>query len=79
MSSSITKHDGAVLNHHARRGDVQELGIALEHLVQREGPYGMDRADIILLAKDEAGDNIVHSACTYGNTGTLRLEKEILN
>ncbi|KAI7783807.1 ankyrin repeat domain protein [Diaporthe eres] len=35
-----------------------------------EDPNGFDRADI-LLAKEEAGDNIVHSACAFGNTNEL--------
>lgn len=78
MSHTITKHDGTVLNHAAKRGDAQELAALLNDLAQREGPNGMDRTDVILLARDDAGDNIVHSACAYGNNSALQLEQKVL-
>lgn len=62
MSHTITIYDSAVINRHAKRGEVLELGRTLDHLAQREAPNGLDRADILLLAKDEAGDNVVHAA-----------------
>lgn len=71
MSHTITKYDATILNFHAKRGDALELGRSLDHLAQREAPNGIDRADILLLAKDEAGDNVVHSSCAYGNTSKL--------
>ncbi|KAG6368303.1 hypothetical protein INS49_002508 [Diaporthe citri] len=71
MSHTITKYDANILNHHAKRGDVVEFGRTLDNLAQREAPNGYDRADILLLAKDEAGDNIIHSACAMGNRNII--------
>lgn len=51
---------------HSKRGDSLGLGLMLDQLAQRERE-GIDRTDIFLLAKDEAGENILHAACAYGN------------
>lgn len=67
MSYTLTIHDATILTHHAKRGDALELGQALDHLAQRERANGLDRADILLLGKDEAGENVLHAACAYGN------------
>lgn len=34
---------------------------------ERERANGLDRADIILLAKDDADENVANSAYAYGN------------
>lgn len=73
MPPKVTKDDATILNRHAKRGDTKALGKALDDLAQREAPYGIDQAEILLLAKDEAGDNVVHAACAYGNEGKLQL------
>lgn len=73
MPHTVTTQDADILNRHAKRGDTKALGKALDDLAQREAPYGIDRAEILLLAKDEAGDNVVHAACAYGNEGKLQL------
>lgn len=74
MSHTITPQDGKVLINHAQRGDVGQLQQTLNQLAQREGPNGMDRADILLLAKDEDGNNVVHAACIYDNMSELRAD-----
>ncbi|KAK7718626.1 Transcription factor mbp1 [Diaporthe eres] len=71
MSHTITKYDATILNRHAKRGDTLELSRTLDILAQRETPNGMDRADILLLAKDETGDNVIHSACALGNKNII--------
>lgn len=68
MSIAITHLDGNILTSHARRGDIQQLRQALDVLVQRQGPSGLDRADILLFAKDKDGENVIHTACTMDNT-----------
>ncbi|KAI7773515.1 hypothetical protein LA080_010544 [Diaporthe eres] len=67
MPHTVTKYDAIILNRHAKRGDVLEFRRTLDTIAQREAPNGYDRADILLLAKDETGDNSVHSACVFGN------------
>lgn len=54
------------------------MGIALKHLAQREGPYGMDRADIILLAKDEAGDTVALAAFPTARLGNFMFNGRLI-
>lgn len=79
MSHTITKYDAIILNRHAKRGDALELSRTLDILAQRETPNGMDRADILLLAKDETGDNVIHSACAFGNKSELPHQTKVSN
>lgn len=52
----------------------------LDQLAQRERPNGLDRADILLLSKDDAGENnVVHAACAFGNLSKWQLNLEISN
>lgn len=66
-------------SHHAKRSDALELGRAVDRVAQRERSNGLDQADILLLAKDEAGENVLHAACTYGNISEWQLNPEISN
>lgn len=79
MSYTLTIHDAAILTHQAKRGDVLQLGQELGHLAQRERANGLDRADILLLGRDEAGENVIHAACAYGNLSKWQLNPEISN
>jgi hypothetical protein len=71
MSTTIHPQDGVVLINQAQHGDVQQLRQTLDHIAQHQGPNGFDRADILLLAKDEAGNNAIHAACIFNNTSEL--------
>lgn len=79
MSHTITLYDATIINLQAKRGDVLEFGRTLDHLAQREAPNGLDRADILLLAKDESGENVVHAASAYGSTSEFQLHSIISN
>lgn len=68
MFQAIIKHDATILTNHAKRGDAQELGRTLDHLASEEAPNGIDRVEILLLAKDETGKNVAHCASAFGNT-----------
>lgn len=75
MSHIVTRQDSIILTNHAKRGDAQELGRTLDHLAS-QAPRGIDRADILLLAKDETGANVVHCACAFGNTSELQFNTD---
>ncbi|KAG8163341.1 hypothetical protein KVR01_006638 [Diaporthe batatas] len=74
---SISTTDGNILALHARRGDTSQLRQALDVLVQRQGSTGLDRANILLLARDEFGNNVAHTACTFNNTNVLEFVYEL--
>ncbi|POS79174.1 hypothetical protein DHEL01_v202424 [Diaporthe helianthi] len=65
---SISTTDGNILTRHAQRGDIQALRQTLDILIQRQGPTGLDRADVLLLARDDDGENVIHAASTFNNT-----------
>lgn len=64
MSQAITKYDANILNlrQEWRRPGVGQDSRPPSPARGPEGPNGIDRADILLLSKDETGDTVAHVA-----------------